>query len=208
MSRTRFLSCCCLFNSYPAVLFFIYHVFIFFDLSQKKRVKFIRIDGKTHPTSRQDLDKTFQEKEYVKVALLGIRADGVGLTLTVASTVMFAEMSWRLGDLVQAEDRAHHIGQARGVVWTAVSLLHTSPLGGDAVQHKLENFGQVENGSQTQEQSTLHDYMKPYSCSFKCKREHEQAAEIIIDLVDSLERFQPHLELENAHELDGGFGLN
>ncbi|KAL2653918.1 hypothetical protein R1flu_022046 [Riccia fluitans] len=151
------------------------------ELLQKKKVKFIRIDGKTPAASRQDLVKTFQEKEDVKVAVLGIRAAGVGLTLTAASTVVFAEMSWTPGDLVQAEDRAHRIGQESAV---NVYYLHAhdtiDDFIWDAVQHKLENLGQVldgqgdssmqvagskevEAGSQSQEQSTLHDYMKPVS---------------------------------------------
>ena len=48
--------------------------------------RYIRIDGKTPASERQALVNRFQENEDCRVAVLSIRAAGVGLTLTVGRT--------------------------------------------------------------------------------------------------------------------------
>lgn len=71
--------------------------------NRRKGCRYIRIDGKTPSTERSQLVSKFQDDDSVRVAILSIKAAGVGLTLTAASTVVFAEMTWTPGEIIQAE---------------------------------------------------------------------------------------------------------
>lgn len=113
----------------------------------RRKVGCIRIDGGTAQSSRQALVNDFQEKDVIKAAVLSIKTGGVGLTLTAASTVIFAELSWTPGDLIQAEDRAHRIGQASSVnVYYLLANDTVDDIIWDVVQSKLENLGQMLDG--------------------------------------------------------------
>jgi SWI/SNF-related matrix-associated actin-dependent regulator 1 of chromatin subfamily A len=75
----------------------------------------IRIDGTVNSQERAARVRKFQKSSRIRVAILSITAAGVGLTLTAATTVMFAELHWTPGVLAQAEDRCHRIGQRNAV---------------------------------------------------------------------------------------------
>ncbi|CAG0906308.1 unnamed protein product [Cyprideis torosa] len=85
-------------------------------LASKKHVKYVRIDGSTSAVERQNRMNLFQYDERVLVAVLSITACNAGITMTSAQLVVFAELYWNPGILIQAEDRAHRIGQLDCVI--------------------------------------------------------------------------------------------
>jgi SWI/SNF-related matrix-associated actin-dependent regulator 1 of chromatin subfamily A len=77
----------------------------------KKKVDFMRIDGKTSTNKRQENITRFQNDSKCKVALLSITAAYQGITLHAANVVVFAQYFWTPGVIIQAEDRVHRVGQ-------------------------------------------------------------------------------------------------
>lgn len=82
---------------------------------ERKQVQNIRIDGSTPSADREDLCQQFQLSKGHAVAVLSITAANMGLTFSSADLVVFAELFWNPGVLIQAEDRVHRIGQTSSV---------------------------------------------------------------------------------------------
>ncbi|EOA37840.1 hypothetical protein CARUB_v10011429mg [Capsella rubella] len=176
-------------------LVFAHHLSMLEALHQflkKKKVGCIRIDGSTPASSRQALVSDFQNKDEIKAAVLSIRAAGVGITLTAASTVIFTELSWTPGDLTQAEDRVHRIGQVNSVnIHYLLANDTVDDIIWDTVQNKLDNLGQMldgeENALEVSSSHTMNSPTKPRNSPTKqqtlepflkrCKRLDEDTEE-------------------------------
>ncbi|CAD7939055.1 unnamed protein product [Amoebophrya sp. A25] len=99
-------------------LIFAHHRKVLDSVDEKLRdlkMGFIRIDGATPQDQRGTLVHEFQNNPAVRFAVLSITACGVGLTLTASDHVVFAELYWVPGQMIQAEDRVHRIGQENAV---------------------------------------------------------------------------------------------
>jgi SNF2 family DNA or RNA helicase len=82
----------------------------------KANIKYATIIGSTPMKKRQAEVDTFQTDPGTRVFLGNIQAAGVGITLTAADTVVFAEIDWVPANCAQAEDRCHRIGQEKSVL--------------------------------------------------------------------------------------------
>lgn len=82
----------------------------------------VMITGETPVDKRQGIVERFQKDEKVRLFVGNIVAAGVGITLTAASNVAFIEFAWTPGQMTQAEDRCHRIGQTESVtVWHLIA---------------------------------------------------------------------------------------
>lgn len=75
-----------------------------------------RIDGAVKQEDRAEQIEAFNTKKNHKLFLLGTRAGGLGINLTSADTVILYDSDWNPQQDLQAQDRAHRIGQTRPVI--------------------------------------------------------------------------------------------
>ncbi|KZT57042.1 hypothetical protein CALCODRAFT_453574 [Calocera cornea HHB12733] len=89
---------------------------IFEDYCNYRHYKYLRLDGMTKSEDRGEAMRKFNEKDSpYSLFLLSTRAGGLGLNLQTADTVIIFDSDWNPHADLQAQDRAHRIGQKKAV---------------------------------------------------------------------------------------------
>jgi len=82
-----------------------------------KSYKYCRLDGNTSYDERQEYIADFNKPNSEKfVFILSTRAGGLGINLTSADVVILYDSDWNPQQDLQAQDRAHRIGQTKPVM--------------------------------------------------------------------------------------------
>ncbi|XP_028968151.1 SWI/SNF-related matrix-associated actin-dependent regulator of chromatin subfamily A containing DEAD/H box 1 [Galendromus occidentalis] len=79
------------------------------------KYNYLRIDGSTPVSDRQDMIDMFSNDETIPIFLLSTKACGLGINLTAANVVILHDIDFNPYNDKQAEDRCHRIGQTREV---------------------------------------------------------------------------------------------
>ena len=83
---------------------------------EREAISYFRLDGSTRVSERQDLiDEFSAEENKTPVFMLSTRAGGAGINLAKANKVIVFDSGFNPQDDIQAENRAHRIGQVKDV---------------------------------------------------------------------------------------------
>ena len=110
--------------------------------------KVYRIDGAVKQLDRQQQLKEFNSNRDAKLFLLSTRAGGLGINLTAADTVIIFDSDWNPQQDLQAQDRAHRIGQKNPVIvyrFVTENSVESKILEKAAVKRRLEKLV-IQNG--------------------------------------------------------------
>ncbi|KGY15716.1 hypothetical protein PABG_11371 [Paracoccidioides brasiliensis Pb03] len=98
-----------IFSQFTMVMDILEHVL------QTVQMPFFRLDGSTSVEDRQAILDAFHEQVEIPVFLLSTKAGGAGVNLACANKVIIFDSSFNPQEDVQAENRAHRVGQTREV---------------------------------------------------------------------------------------------
>ncbi|PYH99455.1 chromatin structure-remodeling complex subunit snf2 [Aspergillus ellipticus CBS 707.79] len=126
------------------------------DFLRLRGLKYLRLDGSTKSDDRSDLLKMFNAEgsEYF-CFLLSTRAGGLGLNLQSADTVIIFDSDWNPHQDLQAQDRAHRIGQKNEVrILRLISSNSVEEKILERAQFKLDMDGKVIQAGKFDNKST------------------------------------------------------
>jgi SWI/SNF-related matrix-associated actin-dependent regulator 1 of chromatin subfamily A len=135
---------------------FVHHHFVADAIRERfsKITKVAEVTGTTKG-SRQAQQDMFQSDPDCRL-FLGSKAAKEGLTLTAASNTAFLELWDTPGDMAQAEDRVHRIGQEDSVTsWYLVAAGTIEEDNAALLDSKLQVLAQVVDGREAQDEELI-----------------------------------------------------
>lgn len=147
---------------------FAMHRFVVDELMKEFGECAVKIDGRVSAKDRQEAVTKFQEDESVRLFVGNIKAAGVGITLTASSAVAFIELPWSPGELVQAIDRCHRIGQKDTVnVYYLLAKDTIEEKIAKIIDRKSKVVGLILDGKEPERETLLIEIMKEYKTKTK-----------------------------------------
>uniref|UniRef100_A0A8D0G8C3 SWI/SNF related BAF chromatin remodeling complex subunit ATPase 2 n=1 Tax=Sphenodon punctatus TaxID=8508 RepID=A0A8D0G8C3_SPHPU len=141
---------------------------------------YLRLDGTTKAEDRATLLKKFNEpgSQYF-IFLLSTRAGGLGLNLQAADTVIIFDSDWNPHQDLQAQDRAHRIGQqneVRVLRLCTVNSVEEKIL--DAAKYKLNVDQKVIQAGMFDQKSSSHERRAFLQAILEHEEENEEEDEV------------------------------
>ena len=118
------------------------------------------ITGETPDSERQGIVNKFQNDDSIHVFIGSMKAVGVGLTLTAASTVIFTEDPWTDATKEQCIDRCHRIGTTKTVTVHTIMAHNTiDERVHDIIEHKAGLAAKLVDSKETYEKKEFFKYL-------------------------------------------------
>ncbi|KAI9677451.1 MAG: hypothetical protein M1817_006405 [Caeruleum heppii] len=187
------------------------------DYMRFRGTKYLRLDGTTKSDDRSDLLRMFNAKdsEYF-IFLLSTRAGGLGLNLQTADTVIIFDSDWNPHQDLQAQDRAHRIGQKNEVrILRLISSNSIEEKILERAQYKLDMDGKVIQAGKFDNKSTneereqlLRTLMESVEVTEDLNQEEMDDDDLNLIMARSEDELELFKKMDEERETDCPYGPN
>jgi ATP-dependent helicase STH1/SNF2 len=185
------------------------------DYLRYRNVTYLRLDGTTKSEDRSDLLRDFNDPESKYfMFLLSTRAGGLGLNLQTADTVIIYDSDWNPHQDLQAQDRAHRIGQKNEVrILRLISSNSVEEKILERARFKLDMDGKViqagrfdNKSSETDRDAMLRTLLETADLADGGEQEEMDDEELNMILARSDEELVTFQKLDDKRKLDPVYG--
>lgn len=157
------------------------------DFLRFRGLKYLRLDGSTKSDDRSELLSLFNAPNSPYFCfLLSTRAGGLGLNLQTADTVIIYDSDWNPHQDLQAQDRAHRIGQKNEVrILRLISSNSVEEKILERAQYKLDMDGKVIQAGKFDNKST--------------SEERDALLRTLLDSAEAAEQLEEQEEMDDEY---------